>query len=213
MEFDQVCREVDELAQTIAETITHQNALDYENLLRELMTLRSQWQQDTEKNPTDFHYAYLKCKQSFQALKQASRSSRRQFLILAGYQFVWFSVLMLFACVIYVRMPLQVMHASLYFCLWWSMIGSVSQGCTMLFFSNRVRQVLPLSIVIDSLLKPLMGAMAGVIVWLSVEAGLTGGQVHNLFFLAILSFAAGYSERTFFLMLEKKLNASNLFKA
>ena len=213
MEFDQVCREVDELAQTIAETITHQNALDYENLLCELMTLRSQWQQETNKNPIDFHYAYLKCKQSFQALKQADQSCRRQFLLLTGYQFVWFSVLMILAGIGYVRMPLQVMHGSLAFCLWWSVIGAVSQGCAMLFFSNRVRQVLPLSIVIDSLLKPLMGAMAGVIVWLSVEAGLTGGQVHNLFFLAILSFAAGYSERTFFLMLEKKLNASNLFKA
>ena len=55
MEFDQVCREVDELAQTIAETITHQNALEYENLLRELMTLRLQWQQDTQKNPACFN--------------------------------------------------------------------------------------------------------------------------------------------------------------
>lgn len=211
--FDEVCANLDELAKEVSAIVESHNAQSVTNLVSEIESLRK-LALGTSQDLIGAHYGYLRAKCKLDEMQQQVPGSERKFWFMLIFEGTM--VMLLLTLWILYSIPGKSGHASwgdlliayqpAMICAWWGAMGSVLFAIYVLY-EGRMQGIV--KAVSDGwlLIKPVTGALVGVLVWLCAEAGLAGaGQVQNTMFLGLLAFFAGWSERSFLTMLQQKMS-------
>ncbi len=213
MSFDEVCANLDDLAKEVSAIVAVHNVQSVTNLVTEIEVLRK-LALGTSQDVVGAHYGYLKAKCKLDELQQQAPKSERRFWLMLIFEGSLVMVLLvlwiLFATIGQTghkawEMFLIANQPAL-LCAWWGALGAVLFAIYVLYEGRMQGIVQDVS---DGwlIIKPVTGALVGVLVWLCAEAGLAGaGQGQNMMFLGLLAFFAGWSERSFLTMLQQKMS-------
>lgn len=218
LSFDEVCANLDELAKQVSDTFVNHHPEALVQMVHELESLRKLAEGPSE-DLISAHYGYLRAKHALDQIQQENKGGDRRFWLMFVFEGAVLSVLVAL-WVLFAVWPhwltapwfrALLFQESALTCAWWGAVGAVLYALYVLYESKMQGTLTSVS---DGWLciKPITGALVGIFVWLAAQAGLAGsGQVQNTMFLALLSFFAGWSERSFLTMLQQKLNKLGTF--
>ncbi len=213
MSFDEVCANLDDLAKEASAIVERHSVQSVTSLVTEIEALRK-LALGTSQDLVGAHYGYLKAKCKLDKMQQQAPKSERKFWLLLTFEGIMV-VLLLSLWIFFSTLGetghqawkvFVIANQSVLLCAWWGALGSVLFAIYVLY-EGRMRGIV--QAVSDGwlVIKPITGALVGLLVWLCAEAGIAGvGQGQNTMFLGLLAFFAGWSERSFLTMLQQKMS-------